>query len=196
MNQDGQGSQTLAGSLDILGAPDWSPDGSMIAAGGRDAGEPGLFAIPVDGGTPRRLVPGMATDPAWSPRGDFLVYSGLFSGSTQAAPAAGAPLKAVRPDGAAYALPLVLWPTGAREDLRVSPGGYRFLDQTHLVYRPNPESVDFWVFDLVTGERRQITRLSNKGILRGFDITPDGKQIVFDRIRQNSDIVLIDLPKK
>jgi len=28
-----------------------------------------------------------------------------------------------------------------------------------------------------------------------FDITPDGKQIVFDRLRENSDIVLIDLAK-
>ena len=124
-----------------------------------------------------------------------MVYAGLFSGPRHRA-SGGAPLKAVRPDGTTYDLPLVLWPTGAREDLRVSPGGYRFLDQTHLVYRPTPESVDFWLFDLVTGERRQITRLGNKGILRGFDITPDGKHIVFDRIRQNSDIVLIDLPKK
>jgi hypothetical protein len=31
--------------------------------------------------------------------------------------------------------------------------------------------------------------------LRTFDITPDGKQIVFDRSRQNSDVVLIELPK-
>ena len=29
--------------------------------------------------------------------------------------------------------------------------------------------------------------------MRTFDITPDGKQIVFDRIRQNSTIRLIDL---
>jgi hypothetical protein len=29
-----------------------------------------------------------------------------------------------------------------------------------------------------------------------FDITPDGRQIVFDRLQQNSDIVLIDLPKQ
>jgi hypothetical protein len=29
--------------------------------------------------------------------------------------------------------------------------------------------------------------------MRTFDITPDGKQIVFDRERENSDIVLIDL---
>jgi hypothetical protein len=31
--------------------------------------------------------------------------------------------------------------------------------------------------------------------MRTFDITPDGKHIVFDRIRDNSDIVLIDLQK-
>jgi hypothetical protein len=29
--------------------------------------------------------------------------------------------------------------------------------------------------------------------MRTFDITPDGKEIVFDRIRENSDIVLIDV---
>jgi hypothetical protein len=32
--------------------------------------------------------------------------------------------------------------------------------------------------------------------MRTFDITADGIQIVFDRLRENSDIVLIDLPKK
>jgi len=31
--------------------------------------------------------------------------------------------------------------------------------------------------------------------MRTFDITPDGKQIVFDRLPYNSDIVVIDLPK-
>ena len=196
MNQDGQGSQILASSIDILGTPDWSPDGRWIAAGGRNAEGPGLFGIPVDGGEPRRLVSAVATDPVWSPDGDFIVYTGLFSGGTATARQAGAPLKAVRPDGTKYDLPLVSGTGGSPEDLRVSPDGYRFLSQTRLVYRPRPEELDFWLFDLVTGERRQITRLSNKGNVRGFDITPDGKQIVFDRIRQNSDIVLIDLPRK
>jgi hypothetical protein len=31
--------------------------------------------------------------------------------------------------------------------------------------------------------------------MRAFDITPDGKHIVFDRLRENSDLVLIDLEK-
>ena len=203
MNQDGQGSQTLAAAIDIQGAPDWSPDGRLIAAAGRDAGGTGLFAIPVDGGAPRRLASGpstdpdwLATDPAWSPNGDFLVYSGQFSGGTASVRSAGAPLLAVRLDGSQHDLPLAVGPTAARAALRVSPGGYRFLDQTHLVFRRNPEAPDFWLFDLVTGEQRQLTKLTNKGSLRGFDITPDGKHIVFDRTLQNSDIVLIDRPKK
>jgi hypothetical protein len=41
---------------------------------------------------------------------------------------------------------------------------------------------------------RQLTRLANAAEMRTFDVTPDGKQIVFDRRRENSGIVLIDLP--
>jgi Mrp family chromosome partitioning ATPase len=29
---------------------------------------------------------------------------------------------------------------------------------------------------------------------KGPDISPDGKQIVFDRVQENADVVLIDLP--
>jgi hypothetical protein len=70
------------------------------------------------------------------------------------------------------------------------------VDQTTLVFRPNPESLDFWLFNLVTGEQRQITKLGNKGSLRGFDITPDGKHLVFDRSRQHSNVVLIEIPAR
>ena len=52
---------------------------------------------------------------------------------------------------------------------------------------------DFWLLDLPMKKTRQLTRLSNTAAMRTFDITPDGKQIVFDRMRENSDIVLIDL---
>jgi Tol biopolymer transport system component len=195
MNQNGQGSQTLAASLHVMGAPDWSPDGRSIAVGGRNGNETGLFAIVVDGGTLSKLVPGLATDPVWSPNGDFMVYSGVFSGGN-AMRASGAPLQAVRPNGTKYDLPLVLDRDGVRGDLSVIPGCYRFLDQTHLVYLSRDGSRDFWLIDLVSGERQQITELANKGTVRGFDVAPDGKHIVFDRVRQNSDIVLIERPKK
>jgi hypothetical protein len=31
--------------------------------------------------------------------------------------------------------------------------------------------------------------------MQNFDVSRDGKQIIFDRYRENSDVVLIDLPK-
>jgi hypothetical protein len=31
--------------------------------------------------------------------------------------------------------------------------------------------------------------------MRTFDVAPDGKSIVFDRLRRNSDIVLFDLAR-
>jgi hypothetical protein len=31
--------------------------------------------------------------------------------------------------------------------------------------------------------------------MRAFDITPDGQSIVFDRLQDNSDIVLIDVAR-
>ena len=66
---------------------------------------------------------------------------------------------------------------------------------TGLVYAERIQSPDFWLLDLATGTRRQLARLGNHGGQRTFDITPDGKSIVFDRLRQNSNIVLIDVPK-
>jgi hypothetical protein len=49
--------------------------------------------------------------------------------------------------------------------------------------------------DLATGRQKQLTRLGDHGRLQTFDITPDGKRIVFDRLQENSDLVLIDRPR-
>jgi hypothetical protein len=63
-------------------------------------------------------------------------------------------------------------------------------------YRLRGQSQDFWLLDLATGQRRQLTRLANQGAVRTFDIASDGRSIVFDRSRQNSNVVLIELPKQ
>ena len=54
-------------------------------------------------------------------------------------------------------------------------------------------SQDFWLLDLATKRLQQLTRLAGGGAMTSFDITPDGTQIVFERTRNNSDIVLIEL---
>jgi Tol biopolymer transport system component len=184
MSADGTGARTLSQSVDIEGASgqaaaDWSPDGTWIVAGGRDAQGPALFKIPVDAGAPVRLVEGKFVNPIWSPDGQLIVYGGRsVVGQVE--------LRGVRPDGTPVDLPPV----------QVRPGGYRFLpDGRGLAYLPRIQGQDFWLLDLTTKESRMIARVDNQGALRTFDITPDGKYIVFDRSRQNSNVVLIDLPK-
>ena len=135
-----------------------------------------MFKLPVDGGIPIRLVEGEAVNPVWSPEGDLIVYAGPMS-------AGQVKLAAVRPNGTRVDFP----------ELRLRQGSYRFLPNgNELVYLPTITSQDFWLVDLRTNRRRQVTRLNNVGELHTFDISPDGKHIVFDRTRENSDIVLID----
>jgi Tol biopolymer transport system component len=188
MSADGTNSRTLAASIDIAGVAgqgtvDWSPDGAWIVTGGSDEQGAGLFKIPVDGGAPVRLVKGEARGPVWSPKGDLIVYGTPF------AKAGGSDsLRGVTSDGTPVEMPEV----GVRMG-----GAHRFLrNGSGLVYLPGIESKDFWLVDLASQKIRQLTDLSDRGYLNTFDITPDGKHLVFDRSRQNSDVVLIDLAKK
>ena len=184
MAADGTNPQALAGSVEIdgaagQGAADWSPDGRRIVTGGHDAKGQALFIIPVDTGVPVRIREGNWVNPLWSPDGTLIVYAGRsVIGQVE--------LLGIRPDGTPVELPHVM----------VRPGGYRFLpDGKGLVYLPRIPSLDFSLLDFETGKSRQLTRFNNHGALRTFDITRDGKYIVFDRSRQNSNVVLIDLPK-
>jgi len=183
MLADGTNARTLATPITIQGSgrgsADWSPDGKWIVAAGSDAQGSGLFIIPVDGSVPvRRLVSGEVVNPVWSPTEALIVYGGPNVGGQ-------VPLLGVRPDGTPVKLPEVRAGLG---------GGHRFLPNgTGLVYLPR--GLDFWLLDLATNKTRPLTRLSDHGSLHTFDITPDAKEIVFDRLRNNSDIVLIDLPK-
>jgi Tol biopolymer transport system component len=183
LSADGAERRAVADSIDVQGSASWSPDGKWIVTGGSDSKGPGLFKIPVDGGPPVRLVSGLALDPVWSPEGSMIVYTGPNVGSF-------APLLAVGPDGTRQELPPIEVRVGG-ERMRFLPGG-----KTLIYMQGRLQAQDFWMLDLPTRKSRQLTRLNNTTEMRTFDITPDGKQVVFDRLRENSDIVLIDLPQK
>jgi hypothetical protein len=193
LSADGAEFQALAEEIDAQGTACWSVDGKWVVTGGNDASGPGLFTIPVEGGAPVRLITGAALNPVWSPDGSLIVYAGPDV-------ARNAPLLAVRPDGTPVELPVIqlgVW----GERYRFLPNGkslvYMQTDRTPSTSLGNRQlpSQDFWLLDLATKKTRPLTRLNNVAAMRTFDITPDGKQIVFDRSQENSDIVLIDLPK-
>jgi Tol biopolymer transport system component len=184
ISADGGDDRPLASAIDVTSSANWSPDGKWIVVAGIDNGMPGLFNIPVDGGNPVRLVTGTASNPVWSPDGSTIVYTGpvvAVQGS----------LLMIRPDGTPLDTP--------RIQVRVNTEHYRFIPGTkQLVYIPTTSQVqpeNFWLLDLTTKQTRQLANFESRPT-RTFDITPDGKQIVFDRLRENSDIVLIDLPSK
>jgi len=53
---------------------------------------------------------------------------------------------------------------------------------------------NFYQVHLTTGRERPLTNLETGLRTRSFDVTPGG-EIIFDRLRENSDLVLIDLPR-
>ncbi len=136
--------------------------------------------VPVGGGTPVSLVKEYSTDPIWDPSGRFLIYSGADVGTTF-------PVKAVSADGAPFPLRNLILTRGARR--------LAFLGEDALIImKGNVSHKDFWHLDLKTGLERQLTNLGRGFTIGDFDISPDGREIVFDRIREESDIVLFDRP--
>ena len=49
------------------------------------------------------------------------------------------------------------------------------------------------MLDLTTGQQHQLTTFRSTDAIESFDISPDGKTILFDRVRQNADIYTIDV---
>jgi Tol biopolymer transport system component len=183
LSSDGAELQPIAEGIVAQGTSCWSPDAKWIVTGGSDATGPGLFKIPLGGGPRVRLVSGPALNPVWSPDGSLIVYAGTNVSTF-------APLLAVRPDGTSVELPEIsLRRLG--EHVRFSPDGKSLIYMQGLL-----ASQDFWLLDLASMKSRPLTRLQNRAAMRTFDVTSDGKQIVFDRLRENSQVVMIDLPKE
>ncbi len=172
----------LADSLDVRGAGSWSPDGKWIAIAAQDSFGVRVFKVPASGGRATNLVATTSSNPVWSPDGAFVVYSG-------APRARSVPVLAVTPDGKPHALP----------PLTVDRFGdsYRFLpDGRQLVVKQGGfRRQDFYLFDVATGESRRLTTLKPGESLLRYDVSPDGRQVFFERARENSDVVMIELPR-
>ena len=131
------------------------------------------------------LVDSVSSNPVWSPNGRFILFSGTARGRS-------VPLNAITPDGRPFPLPFSnLLVDRLGDSYRFLPGG-----ESLVVKLGGFRRQDFWLFDLATGARRQLTRLRPGESVSRFDVSPDGKRIVFERVRENSDIALIEVPSK
>ena len=180
-------------SLDQQSMPGFLSGPAIAVAAAMASERPGTLTIAVqDFCGYRRTGPphdGPAFDPVWSSAGNLIVYAGAnLSGRST--------LLAVRPDETPVELPPVQTAAG------ISSGGHRFLPDGRGVVFGSPKlgaSIrEFWLLNLAARTPRRLAELTwttGQGGIKTFDITPDGRHIVFDR-SENSDIVLIDLPQR
>lgn len=180
---DGTGAHPIAESLDVRGAGSWSPDGKWIAIAAKEGPGVRVFKVPAGGGPPLRLVDSASSNPVWSPDGTFILYSGTPR-------ARSVPLKAVTPDGRPHPLP-ALTVDRVGDSYRFLPNGKELVVKLGGFRRQ-----DFWLFDVATGRQRRLTALRPGASLQRFDVSPDGKRILFERVQENADIVLIELPPR
>jgi Tol biopolymer transport system component len=180
MQADGTNARIVADSLNLQGSPAWAPDGQSITSAADDHGVPYLFRVPLDGGSPALFVHEYSVDPTWAPDGRFVVYSGPDIGTTFS-------LKAVTADAAAHPLPTITLTRGARH-LAFLPGGHAL-----VLLRGEIQHKNLWLLDLETGVGRQLTNLPPDFDIQDFDISPDGSEVVLERIQQHSEVALLDL---
>jgi hypothetical protein len=51
---------------------------------------------------------------------------------------------------------------------------------------------NFWLLDLRTGAQRMLAELPADFVIRDFDISAAGSEIVFDRVQETSELALIE----
>ncbi len=99
----------------------------------------------------------------------------------------------MRPDGTQVELPDLQTIPSPQETVRFVPDG------SALVFLRGARARNFWRLDLPSMTIRQITSIATEtdlGDIRSFDVTSDGRRIIFDRLQDNSDIRLIELPAR
>ena len=180
MQADGSNVRTLADSLELQGAPAWAPDGKFIFSAVQDHGVPQLYRVPVNGGAAASFLPEYSVDPTWAPDGRFVLFSGPDIGTTFS-------VKAVTAEARAHPLPPLTLTRGARHLAFL--GGARNV----VLLRGEMQHKNLWVINLDTGAERQLTNFPVDFEIRDFDVSPDGREVVLERVQEHSDVVLVDI---
>ena len=65
-----------------------------------------------------------------------------------------------------------------------------------MLLRGEIQHKNLWRIDLESGAETQLTNLPADFDIRDFDISPDGAEVVLERMQERSDVVLLDLPRR
>jgi Tol biopolymer transport system component len=183
VDNDGQNPKEVTPSLAFAGNLAWAPDSQSIVGAIVSDGEPRLARIFLDAAPPQLIVSDYSVDPVWSPDGKYFVYTGAQVATIF-------PLRASAPDGRPYKMPGLILTIGARRVAFVRNSGA-------LVFlRGAIDRKDFWQFNSQTGTERQLTDLPVGFVIGDFDVSPDGTEIVFDRVQESSSVLLIERGKE
>lgn len=144
--------------------PAWSPDGRWIAYHSR--ARRGIWVMPVDGGTPRRLSD-FGARPAWSPDGSRVAFgasSRLMAAQTQ--------IWSVTTEGRDLApLTTAGRPDGLHQTPAWSPDG------RHLAFQAGaPGHTTIWIQRLADG---RLTRVRDAHVIPALSFTPAGDAVVW-----------------
>jgi Tol biopolymer transport system component len=183
MRDDGTNARIVCDSLKLQGSPAWDPDGKSLTSAADVQGTPQLFRIPLDGQPPSLLVQEHSVDPAWSPDGQILVYSGPDIGASFS-------VKALTTAPTAHPLPTLTLTRGARHVVFL-PGAKKL-----VLLRGEIKHKNLWLVDVETGAEQQLTNLPDDFDVPDFDISRDGTEVVFERLQEHSDVRLMDLPPR
>lgn len=145
--------------------PAWSPDGKRIAYWSNRDGNPEIYVMNVDGSGVRRLTNHPAADgsPTWSPGGNQIAFTSDRSGSPQ--------IYIMDADGGGGVRRISSESYCDRPTW--SPPPY---NEIAYAARTGPGH-DIVIFDLATGERRQIT--FGEGTNESPSFSPSGRHLAF-----------------
>jgi len=101
--------------------------------------------------------------PAWSPDGRFILYAVPYQGGAYA-------VKAFALESQSHSVP-ELWVLRGGDRYRFLPDGKQIVALLGNYLQQN-----FWMINLETGQRRQLSNLKPGYSIGSFDVSPDGRQ--------------------
>ena len=219
---DGSNPTRLTRDVGSSGSPSWSPDGRWVAFDSRgDDAQRDVWTIGADGSGLRRVTSSAANDivPSWSHDGRFIYFASDRTGRAEVyrVPAGGGPEEQLTRGGGIYPVEsfdgrtlyyqrnvdgaLLAQPSsgGDERELRpcvksmswsAAPHGLVYQDCGGAATADEPgERLRAW--DARNGRDTPLVTADADGI-QGLSVSPDGRSIVYGRVREISSLMMIE----